>query len=54
MVRERALKCDYSIPDVPTREDPWTARTSNQAILREINPKYTLERLMLKLSLQAT
>ena len=28
---------------------PWTARRSNQSILKEINPKYSLERLMLKL-----
>ena len=28
---------------------PWTARSSNQFILREINPKYSLEGLMLKL-----
>ena len=28
---------------------PWTARRSNQSILREINPEYSLERLMLKL-----
>ena len=27
----------------------WTARKSNQSILREINPEYSLERLMLKL-----
>ena len=31
---------------------PWTARRSNQSILKEINPEYTLERLMLKLTLQ--
>ena len=31
---------------------PWTARRSNQSILREINPEYTLERLTLKLKLQ--
>ena len=31
---------------------PWTAKTSNQSILREINPEYSLERLMLKLKLQ--
>ena len=31
---------------------PWTARTSNQSILREINPKYSLEGLMLKPKLQ--
>ena len=30
----------------------WTARRSNQAIVREINPEYSLERLMLKLKLQ--
>ena len=30
----------------------WTARKSNQSILKEINPKYTLEGLMLKLKLQ--
>ena len=28
---------------------PWTARRSNQSILKEINPKYSLEGLMLKL-----
>ena len=28
---------------------PWTARTSNQSLLKEINPKYSLEGLMLKL-----
>ena len=31
---------------------PWTARSSNQLILKEINPKYSLEGLMLKLKLQ--
>ena len=31
---------------------PWTARRSNQSILREINPEYWLEGLMLKLTLQ--
>ena len=31
---------------------PWTARRSNQSILKEINPKYSLERLILKLKLQ--
>ena len=33
-------------------ESPWTARTSNQSILKEINPEYSLEGLMLKLKLQ--
>ena len=31
---------------------PWTARRSNQSILQEINPEYSLELLMLKLKLQ--
>ena len=31
---------------------PGTARTSNQSILKEINPEYSLEGLMLKLKLQ--
>ena len=31
---------------------PWTARRSSQLILKEINPEYSLERLMLKLKLQ--
>jgi len=33
-------------------EVPWTARRSNQSILKEINPEYSLEGLMLKLKLQ--
>ena len=32
--------------------DPWTARGSNQSILKEISPEYSLEGLMLKLKLQ--
>ena len=31
---------------------PWTARRSNQSILKEINPEYSLEGLMLKLKLK--
>ena len=31
---------------------PWTARRSNQSILKEINPEYSLEGLMLKMKLQ--
>ena len=37
------------------REDlrvPWTARRSNQSIIKEINPKYSLEGLMPKLKFQ--
>ena len=32
---------------------PWTARRSNQSILREISPEYSLEELMLRLKLQS-
>ena len=35
-----------------TLETPWTARISNQSILKEISPEYSLEGLMLKLKLQ--
>ena len=35
-----------------TIEGLWTARRSNQSILKEISPEYSLERLMLKLKLQ--
>ena len=31
---------------------PWTARRANQSILKEINPEFSLEELMLKLKLQ--
>ena len=31
---------------------PWTARRSNQSILKEVNPEYSLEGLMFKLKLQ--
>ena len=35
-----------------TLESPWIARRSNQSILKDINPEYSLEGLMLKLKLQ--
>ena len=35
-----------------TLESPWTARRSNQSILKEIGPDYSLEGLMLKWELQ--
>jgi len=34
--------------------DPWTARRSNQSILKEISPGFSLEGLMLKLKLQSS
>ena len=36
-----------------TLESPWAARRSNQSILKEISPEYSLEGLMLKLKLQS-
>ena len=35
-----------------TLESPWTVKRSNQSILKEISPEYSLEGLMLKLKLQ--
>ena len=35
-----------------TKNYPWTTRRSNQSILKEISPEYSLEGLMLKLKLQ--
>ena len=35
-----------------TLESPWTARSSNQSILKEISPGISLEGMMLKLKLQ--
>ena len=44
--------CVWAVVLEKALESPWTARRSNQSILKEINPEYTLERLMLKLKLQ--
>ena len=44
--------CFWTVVLEKTLESPWTARRSNQSILKEISPKYTLEGLMLKLKLQ--
>ena len=35
-----------------TLESPWIARRANQSILKEINPDYLLERLLLKMKLR--
>ena len=49
-----ALKnwCFWAVVLEKILESPWTARKSNQSILKEISPEYSLERLMLKLKLQ--
>ena len=44
--------CLWTVVLEKTPGVPWTARRSNQSILRDINPEYSLERLMLKLKLQ--
>ena len=44
--------CFWTVVLEKTLESPWTARRSNQSILKEINPEYSLEGLMLKLKLQ--
>ena len=41
--------CFWTVVLGKTLESPWTARRSNQSILKEINPEYSLEVLMLKL-----
>ena len=49
-----ALKnwCFWTMVLEKTLESPWTARRSNQSILKEISSEYSLEGLMLKLKLQ--
>jgi len=49
-----ALKnwCFWTVVLEKTLRVPWTARRSNQTILKEISPEYSLEGLMLKLKLQ--
>ena len=49
-----ALKdwCFWTVLLEKTLESPWTARRSNQSIVKKINPEYLLEGLMLKLMLQ--
>ena len=43
---------EHSISALVCLRVPWTARRSNQSILKEISPEYALEGLMLKLKLQ--
>ena len=45
-------RCFWTVVLEQTLESPWTARRSNQSILKEISPEYSLEGLMLKLKLQ--
>ena len=45
-------RCFWTVVLGKTLRVPWTARRSNQSILKEISPEYSLEGLMLKLKLQ--
>ena len=44
--------CFWTVVLKKTLKSPWTARRSNQSILKEISPEYSLEKLMLKLKVQ--
>ena len=48
------LKCGVGEDSCGVGEVPWTARSSNQSILKEISPEYSLEGTMLKLQYLAT
>ena len=49
---ERKNWCFWTVVLEKTLESPWTARRSNQSILKEISPEYSMEGLMLKLKIQ--
>ena len=51
-VWEPKIWCFWTVMLEKTLESPWTARRSNQLILKEINPEYSLEGLVVKLKLQ--
>ena len=44
-------RCFWTMVLEKTLESPWTSRRCNQSVLKEINPEYSLEGLMLKLKL---
>ena len=52
MLRVKELMLLYHGAGEDLLESPWTARRSNQSILKEINPEYSLEGMMMKLKLQ--
>ena len=49
---KKAVRCLQTVVLERLLRVPWRARKSNQSILKEINPEYSLEGLMLKLKLQ--
>ena len=50
--QRRASAEDLMLSNCAAREYSWTARTSNQSILQEINPEYSMKGLMLNLKFQ--
>ena len=50
-VKEESEKADLKLSIQKMKVMAWTSRTSNQSILREFGPEYSLEGLMLKLKL---
>ena len=52
LVKAMVFPVVLRVPALKTLESPCTARRSNQSILKEISPEYSLEGLMLKLKLQ--
>ena len=46
------IRCFWTVVLEKTLESPWTTRRSNQSILKEISPEYSLEGMMPKLKLQ--
>ena len=50
-VKEESEKADLKFSIQKMKVMAWTSRTSNQSILREFGPEYSLEGLMLKLKL---
>ena len=49
----KCVPCFWTVVLEKTLESPWTSRISNQSILKEISPEYSLEGLMLELKLQS-
>ena len=51
-VRDKEIIISFKLLHVKGNRVPWTSRRSNQSILKEVSPEYSLEGLMLKLKFQ--
>ena len=51
-VRDKEIIISFKLLHVKGNRVPWTSRRSNQSIVKEINPEYSLGGLMLKLKFQ--